>query len=137
MGIMSYKIAVASSDGINVDLSFGEAKNLMIYNVQGEEYTLSETRESIAPPAAEKSAVGERCRGCAPAATGCGGRTKAEIVSDCRCVICKSAGFNVRKQFEKSAVSCFDVECTIAEALDKITRYFSRVDGHISLKNFK
>ena len=30
---MAYKIAVASSDGINVDLHFGAAKNLLIFTV--------------------------------------------------------------------------------------------------------
>ena len=37
---MSYRIAVASSDGISIDLHFGEADHFLIYEVEGMEYTL-------------------------------------------------------------------------------------------------
>lgn len=55
------------------------------------------------------------------------------LLSDCRCVVCKKIGFQAQKQFEKKAISVFDVECEIKEALDKITFYYNKIDRHESL----
>jgi hypothetical protein len=46
-------------------------------------------------------------------------------------------GFNVQKQFEKLAITSFDVDCTIAEAMDKITSYLDKVDNHQSLRGIQ
>lgn len=43
-GDMSYKIAVASSDGIHIDETFGSAKEFLIYEVTDEVYVKSEVR---------------------------------------------------------------------------------------------
>ena len=37
------------------------------------------------------------------------------------------------KQLEKKAISSFDVDCPVQEALEKITKYFHSVDNHVSL----
>ena len=42
---MTYKIAVASSDGITVDGAFGEVTEFRIYQVEGEQYTQVEYRK--------------------------------------------------------------------------------------------
>ena len=42
---MSYLIAVASSDGNNVDIGFGAAKGFRIYEVDGTDYKEKEYRE--------------------------------------------------------------------------------------------
>ena len=44
--------------------------------------------------------------------------------------------FNITKQLEKLAITGFDVDCTIEEALKKITYYLEKVDGHQSLRGF-
>jgi predicted Fe-Mo cluster-binding NifX family protein len=45
---MSYKIAVATSDGIMVDLPFGAADSFKIYEVDdNKEYYVSEIREYV------------------------------------------------------------------------------------------
>jgi nifB-related protein len=68
--------------------------------------------------------------------TGCSGPAeiadKVEAISDCRCVVCKKIGFQAQKQFEKKAISVFDVACTVQEALDKITFYYGKLDNHES-----
>ena len=69
---------------------------------------------------------------------GCSGQGdasgKIELVSDCRCVVCKKIGFHVQKQLERRAITFFDVDCSVEEALTKISSYFKKVDGHQSLR---
>ncbi len=142
---MSYKIAVASSDKINVDLTFGSANEFIIYNVNGTDYNLLEYRkielsENIS--AEEKtycSDKGNNCgNGCNNGAN-CSGvlNKKVDIIGDCRCVVCKKIGFNVQKQFEKLVITAFDVDCGVDEALNKITAYFWKIDKHQSLRNIR
>ncbi|MBQ9279377.1 MAG: hypothetical protein IJ224_12175 [Lachnospiraceae bacterium] len=160
---MSYKIAVATSDEINVDETFGQAKRFIIYEADGKTYKKIEERDvedgSDADNKASES-VQEGCElsaGCDPkpesceagagcgSGTGCGGgggcggngEVSYKIFSlfDCRAVVCKKIGVSAQKQFEKKAISYFDVSCSIEEALDKITFYYNRIDNHVSLRN--
>lgn len=77
--------------------------------------------------------------GCSGRGHGCSGPAdvsgRVAIIEDCRCVLCKKIGFQAQKQFEKKAISVFDVECEIKEALDKIISYYDKIDHHISLAN--
>lgn len=74
--------------------------------------------------------------GCSGQGGGCGGSeilmSKVSIIEDCRCVVCKKVGFQAQKQFEKKAISVFDVECLVSEALEKITFYYKKIDNHES-----
>ena len=141
---MSYKIALASSDGTNIDVHFGAAGSFLIYEVSDEgAFSLLERRDYDGVDEAAGSA------GCGPAPDGCGTAScggqgkgcgqgaavsaKVRLVEDCRCVVAAKIGFNVTKQLEKKAISGFDVECTVQEALEKITKYFHSVDNHVSL----
>lgn len=136
---MSYKIAVASSDSENINETFGSAKSFVIYEVTNGVYQRTEERIC----ASEDTVIKNNCNsgvcgngnGCG---SGCGGQgeasTKVELISDCRAVVCKKIGFHIQKQLERKAISAFDVSCTIGEALDKITAYYSRIDRHESLR---
>lgn len=153
---MLYKIAIGSSDGVNVDLSFGEVKKFLIYEVD-KEITLVEERiaeenhkqskkanteinavekntcntEINAVEAGDKSTCNTGCGG---HGNGCTGSSdvaqKVLLIEDCRCVVCKKIGFHAQKQFEKKAISVFDVECLVEEALEKITDYYGKIDHH-------
>ncbi len=139
---MTYKIAVASSDGVNIDLSFGAAGHFDIYSVDKTEYRLTEKR--TAPTKEESKAeniCGDEKRECNSSCSnnkscGADGKSfpKVEMLSDCRCIICKKIGFNITKQLEKKAITSFDVDCTVEEALKKVTDYFNKIDNHISLR---
>ena len=160
---MGYKIAVASRDGANIDLSFSGAYKFDIYEVKGREYHLIEKREYVLP----EDAVPEQLNNAGNISTakdtinngscgskngcgissgcgtggGCGSVSgtfpKVQLISDCRCVICKKIGFQVQKQFEKLAIISFDVDCTVEEALTKITTYFEMIDNHQSLRGIQ
>jgi hypothetical protein len=159
---MSYKIAVASGDGVNIDLSFGAACAFDIYEAEGTTYRLSETRQYVSPGENETDDTGRRDSaaqekaGCAPESGqcgscgsssgckpggGCGGggeaSAKVKLISDCRCVICKKIGFPIQKQLEKLAITGFDVDCPVEEALTKITAYLDKIDNHQSLRGIQ
>lgn len=130
---MPYKIAIASSDRVNIDGNFGSAPEFLVYEVADNgEYALLEIREAPVNPGAPSS-CDSACRG-----NGCGGfnagHPNVDLIEDCRCVICKKIGFHMQKQLEKKAISTFDVEGEIEEVLHRITMYFHRVDHHQTLK---
>ena len=142
---MSYKIALASSDGINIDLHFGSATSFLIYEVlDNKSFSLVETRlvqeDSEQSDEAKDSNQNTSCSqgaGCGSGG-GCGSNgagisNKVKLILDCRCVVCSKIGFNVTKQLEKNAIASFDVTCPIEDALNKIVKYFYSIDNHISL----
>lgn len=138
---MAYYIAVGSSDGINTDLKFGEVQKFLIYKVEGLEYELLEEREVSSEKPQVTSCDSKECGsggGCSGGGHGCGGSeevsAKVSIIEDCRCVVCKKIGFQAQKQFEKRAISVFDIECKITDAIDKIASYYNKIDNGRSLR---
>ncbi|MBR1638956.1 MAG: hypothetical protein IJ688_06185 [Treponema sp.] len=140
---MAYKIAIASSNGINVDIHFGAAQSFFIYAVK-DDGTFSEQEKRDVPETAESSnAANSSNGGCGKGGAGCHGNgggcgqgagisPKVELITDCRCVVAAKIGFNVIKQLERKAIASFDVETTVQEALEKITKYFYSIDNHKS-----
>ncbi len=149
---MSYKIAVASSDGVSIDLSFGAAFSFHIYQVDGNNYEFLEKREYILPEdaqvglSADEGTCGEgtQCEKGQASSCGNGGGCgngkgtfpKVELLRDCRCIVCSKIGFQVQKQLERLAIASFDVDCTVEEALTKISAYLNKLDHHQSLRGF-
>lgn len=146
---MSYKIAVASSDGKVIDLTFGEAESFLIFDVDDKnEFRLSETRKweesrddsSVEP----SSACGSHDSGCGTGSgcrsgsgSGCGGGAeipKVALISDVRCLLCKKIGFQARKQLEHKAITAFDIDEDIEGTVRKIAAYFDKVDNHKTLR---
>jgi len=137
--IMSYKIAVASSDGKNINETFGSVKSFIIYEVTNDEYIKSEERffQSETTDILSDSCNSEKCNsgGCG---SSCGVQSnsseKVELVSDCRAVVCRKIGFPIQKQLERKAISAFEVSCSISEALDRIVFYYNHIDNRKSLR---
>ncbi|MCR5848852.1 MAG: hypothetical protein K6G75_12170 [Lachnospiraceae bacterium] len=134
---MSYLIAVGSSDEVHVDLKFGEAEKVIIYEVEGTNYSKKEVREfNIGTKETEQTCSTESCKSCTCSGSGqgCNGgsdvENKIRLIGDCRCVLFKKVGFQAQKQFERKAISVFDIECEISEALKKITEYYAKTDAH-------
>lgn len=140
---LAYKIAVGSSDGIYVNLKFGEVTKFLIYEVSDEVRLIEErivSNDTEIQKINEDSCNTSGCSnaGCGGNGGGCNGYSdvisKVSLISDCRCVVCKKIGFQAQKQFEKKAISVFDVECEIDEALEKITFYYGKIDKHESFR---
>ncbi|MBR4215712.1 MAG: hypothetical protein IKR94_10370 [Bacteroidales bacterium] len=133
---MSYKIAVATSDGVNVDLHFGSTNVFSIYKAEGENFDFLESRRVINSDNDPKK--GCNCGeggGCGNGSSNtCGGGEKSEAVellSDCRAVVCAKIGRNILKQLELRAISTFDVSIPVNEALEKIVTYYNKVDNRL------
>lgn len=135
---MSYKIAVATSDGENVDLHFGSTKVFQIYQAEGEKFDFLESRKVINADNAQIAGCncgeggGNGCSG--GGGNNCGGGEKSEaveILSDCRAVVCAKIGRNILKQLELRAISTFDVSIPVNEALEKIVTYYNKVDNRL------
>lgn len=139
---MAYYIAIGSSDGKRTDLKFGEVSEFSIYLVEGRDYEFYEKRpvgDVFEKKEEKKDTCDTKCSsGCSGGGHGCGGSeevsAKVDAIADCRCVVCKKVGFQAQKQFEKKAISVFDIECDITEAIDKISAYYDKIDNNRSLK---
>lgn len=137
---MSIKVAIASSDKINIDLHFGQASQFEIYELRGDHFEYLETRE--APKSGQPSDEGTAasagfsggCGGSFGCGSGCGGgcgggaggpaSPAVQLLLDCRSIVAAQIGQNVRRQFERNAVSVFDIELPIEEALQKLAAYY-------------
>lgn len=132
---MGYRIAVATSDGVNVDLHFGAANAFAIYDVEGLDFKKTEAR--VVP-----DSEGNPSQGCSSGSgsgcdSGCGDRNRChgvekspavEMLSDCRCIVCTKVGRSIIRQFEQRAISTFDITMPINEALPKIVGYYHKID---------
>ena len=136
---MSIKVAIATSDKVNIDLHFGQASQFEIYELRGQKFEFLETRQA---PKTENafsesqltaggscgSGFGGGCgSGCGGGCGGGAGGPASPVVQsllDCRSVVAAQVGQNVRRQFERNAVSVFDIELPIEEALQKLAAYY-------------
>ena len=147
---MGLKIAVATSDGENVDLHFGKADSLLIFELEEQDgkkaFVKKEVRNVPAEAASAQpcgtdgssfsggcgSADSGRCANCHGGGGCCGGRgsisPRVEKFLDCRAIIAAQIGGNIRRQFERSAISCFDVEISVKEALEKLAAYYLKFE---------
>ena len=129
---MAVKVAIASSDGLNIDLHFGQAKEFIIYEAQNGAFVQIERREL--PEVAEALDAGFACgSGCGGGGGGCCGggaggplSPAVELLSDCRSVVAAQFGQIIRRQFERKAISVFDIELPVAEALEKLAAYYKK-----------
>lgn len=147
---MSIKVAIASSDGLNIDLHFGQAKSFLIYELKEKKFELTETRQvpaatsdstSTEIPSVQDFGSGGSCGGggfgCGSGAGcgsggGCGGGAlgplapSVELLLDCKAVIAAQIGQNMRRQFAKNAISVFDIELPVIQALEKLAAYYAK-----------
>ena len=138
---MSIKVALASSDKTNIDLHFGQATQFEIYELRGDHFEFLETRNVPKSEATSEdtpaygggcgSGFGGGCgSGCGGFGGGCAGGGSGQVsptvqlLLDCRSVVAAQIGQNVRRQFERNAVSVFDIELPIEEALQKLAAYY-------------
>ena len=145
---MSIKVAIASSDGLNIDLHFGQVKAFLIYELKDKKFELTEKREIPAGEDESTSSENQAAQvfggvcggaggfgcgsggGCGGSGGGCGGGASGplapavELLLDCRSVVAAQIGQNMRRQFERNAISVFDIELPIEEALEKLAAYY-------------
>ena len=170
----STKVAVVSSDGQNIDLHFGQAKDFLIYELKDGAFVLSEKRElpaagvsgtvnasgtsGVAGNNGDEGYSGKDfSSGCGSAGSGCGGfgggcgsgfgggcggsgggcggsgssgpiAPAVDLLLDVRAVVAAQIGQNIRRQFERNAISVFDIELPVSQALSKLAAYYLKFD---------
>jgi predicted Fe-Mo cluster-binding NifX family protein len=106
---MDVKIAVASSDGINVDQHFGRAPGFRIYRMHDEGFEFLEMRENDAP---------------------CSGNSHddnvleqaAQRISDCRGVVVAQIGSGAIDALIGHRILAFTLPGTVEEAFEALIR---------------
>ena len=122
-----YLIAVATSVGVHVDTPFGEAERFEVYEITKDAYCKLEERTVVQhDEGVLKDGQDADLRSQANDTERCGCDARVECVTDCTFVVCSKIGFHMQKLLAKHAVTAFDVECTIDEALRKIGCYLAR-----------
>lgn len=118
-----YKIAVATSDGVNIDLHFGQTEIFTIYQVyrdgsyaQLEKRKVGETNQDTSCDTGKKS-----CGGC----SGHRKNERVAMIADCRCVLCARCGAGTETELGKRKITSFVIEKRTDEALEKIIQYYS------------
>ncbi|WP_026659026.1 NifB/NifX family molybdenum-iron cluster-binding protein [Butyrivibrio sp. AC2005] len=137
---MSYKVAVTSSDGKQVDLHFGEADKFLIYTVSDDEsITFSETRIYDESKKSDGELHEVTAGNCAGSGTGCrgGNDKKIELIKDCRVVLSGKIGFGIAKRLELNRIRHFEIDGDIEKNLRAITDYLGKQDRHESLRRSK
>ena len=127
---MSDKIAVATSDNLNVNQHFGGADSFKIYSAENLDFQLLEERKVTVVKSEKQDGCQGGCQG--GNGGGCSGGSMTEavgLVADCRAVVATKIGRNARQQLEAKAISVFDVELPIDEALSKIVGYYYKIDN--------
>lgn len=132
---MDVKIAFATSDGKNVDTHFGMASAFQIYQLVDGTFTFIEER--VVPTESKNAEQNQDCgqkssSGCGDGSghgCSCGGAESSpavDLLLDCTAVVAARFGRNVIRQFERHAISVFDVEVPVDEALKKLSAYYSK-----------
>ena len=118
----------------------------MIYELKDNKFTLSEKREVPAEAFAEgalrkaqgpQADAGFGCPGggggCGGSGGGCGGGAASgplapavELLLDCRAVVAAQIGQGMRRQLERNAISVFDIEIPVEDALKKLAAYYAK-----------
>ena len=125
---MGIKVAIATSDGLNIDLHFGQTKSFLLYEFKDGKFELSEKREV---PVDDSAMVA--IRHCGGSGGGCGGGAASgplapavELLLDCRAVVAAQIGQGMRRQLERNAISVFDIEIPVEDALKKLAAYYAK-----------
>lgn len=112
---MKIKIAIASSDGRQIDLHFGKAELFRIYEL-GEDHKFREVE----------------VRTVAPGCVDCGNHQDARIrnvvehLSDCRSVVASKIGREARVALETAGINAFDQQFSVAAVLTPLERFYGR-----------
>jgi len=101
------KIAIASSDGKNVDLHFGKARSLCIFDFDGENEKFLEKR-TVEFKQDQKHQWMKTLK----------------AIEDCDIVICVQAGFKSKLGIEESGIKLVEDEGPIYEALKRYIDHY-------------
>lgn len=129
-----YKIAVASSDGINVDSSFGGSSFFYIYEIEkGSISNVSrlyiDHEENDHQREDKREARGCASKRCGQGSNGCQGKEALRLLdgfNDVTCIIVNKAGPKIKDAFALKAISVLETDIDVKTAVDKAIIYFEK-----------
>ena len=102
------KAAVASDDGIHINLHFGHCESFYIYEITETEARLCDVRKT------ERFCTKESNHG-----THNGVMEKFLLMlMDCKMILCESIGYKVAERFAENGIASFMLECDIEMAIE-------------------
>ncbi len=114
---MAYDIAIASSDGLNVDRHFGHSEAFYIVEVdESGSYETKEKRELKSP--CQHGSHDEDAL-----------LNAAKSLADCRYVLCEAIGPGAAAKLATVGVSAFETDESIEVAVKQVIRYDRRAHG--------
>ncbi len=100
--VENIRIAIASSDGKNVDLHFGDASHFFIFEVEGNQVNFVELREKEKKPLQEHS---DRWM------------QSLEIIKDCKAILCSKMGQEPAYKLKEVGITPVQFTGTIREVI--------------------
>lgn len=138
---MSFKIAVATKDGKNIDTAFATAKKFLILEVESdgkyvEEGYRGNPNIALAVPNSASSCGASSCGGCGG---GCGGGSSysVEFLWDCHYVLATSFGHKEAKLLNRIFIDALEVSLPIDKAVVKVALYDNRVTNNGANKAYR
>lgn len=101
------KIAVASTDGKNVDLHLGKAKTLFIYQYENGKIELIEKRNAKIIPDKKHQ-----------------WKETLKIIKDCDAIICQQAGMNGKYGIEKEGIKLVENNGLVENVLNDYIKHY-------------
>lgn len=137
---MSFKIAVATSDGKNIDTAFASAKKFLILEVESdgkyvEEGYRGNPNIALTAPSSASTCGASSCGGCGG---GCGGASySVEFLWDCHYVLVTSFGHKEAKLLNRIFIDALEVSLPIDKAVAKVALYDNRVTNNGANKGYR
>lgn len=137
---MSFKIAVATSDGKNIDTAFASAKKFLILEVESdgkyvEEGYRGNPNIALTAPSSAGTCGASSCGGCGG---GCGGSSySVEFLWDCHYVLATSFGHKEAKLLNRIFIDALEVSLPIDKAVVKVALYDNRVTNNGANKGYR
>jgi len=136
----SFRVAVASSDGINIDNHFGSAEKFYIFEVnQDETWEQIEIRENINLKDKSPEDTGcekHSCEGsCGGGQRGCKGAVEnVKFLSDCSYLFATKVGHKSSKVLLREDIGVLEVSMPIKDAFPKLIAYEKRRSKNWTVK---
>ena len=130
--VYSFRVAVASSDGRNIDSHFGSAENFYIYELyQNETWEQIDIRENVNLKENTGLSDEEGKSGCSGSCSGrrgnCHGALEnIKFLSDCSYLFATKVGIKSSKLLLREDISVLEVSLPIEEAFPKLIAFEKR-----------
>jgi len=116
---MSYKIAVASSDGKVVNQHFGKATQFLIFEMEENTFKFLELLKTT-PFCSNAEHEDDKLSGA------------VEVLVGCRAVVVSQIGSGAAEALRNKGIEPLDVHNFIEDALKKILKYYAKIDKNIN-----